>query len=112
MSFLSAREHGAKPGSGGVASAQQEVRCCITDSYTSSSGMYSYCAPGYNNSIVGPFVMPASPAVSYAACSALLILFPRHLALQQASLHHLAWQLPDETRHSQSAAAAAQHAPR
>ena len=34
MSFLSAREHGAKPGSGGVASAQQEVRarcparCC------------------------------------------------------------------------------------
>lgn len=25
MSFLSAREHGAKPGSGGVASAQQEV---------------------------------------------------------------------------------------
>lgn len=28
MSFLSAREHGAKPGSGGVASAQQEVRWC------------------------------------------------------------------------------------
>lgn len=27
MSFLSAREHGAKPGSGGVASAQSEVRC-------------------------------------------------------------------------------------
>jgi hypothetical protein len=34
MSFLSAREHGAKPGSGGVASAQQEVKehegyCCF-----------------------------------------------------------------------------------
>lgn len=29
MSFLSAREHGAKPGSGGVASAQQEVRYLI-----------------------------------------------------------------------------------
>lgn len=26
MSFLDAREHGAKPGSGGVASAQQDVR--------------------------------------------------------------------------------------
>eukprot|EP00983_Pelagomonas_calceolata_P118198 1160482-Pelagomonas_calceolata.AAC.10 len=26
MSFMSAREHGAKPGSGGQASAQQEVR--------------------------------------------------------------------------------------
>jgi hypothetical protein len=31
MSFLSAREHGAKPGSGGVASAQQEVNNNLDD---------------------------------------------------------------------------------
>ncbi len=30
MSFISAREHGAKPGSGGVASAQQEVRVSLS----------------------------------------------------------------------------------
>ena len=31
MSFLSAREHGAKPGSGGVASAQQDVRMALPE---------------------------------------------------------------------------------
>jgi len=58
MSFISAREHGARPGSGGPASAQAEVGASLWDGNKFYCVLNLSCVVSQVQSLISPFPPP------------------------------------------------------